>query len=126
LERLDQKNFDATVLGWTSGLETDVYQMFHSSQTKTNGNNFINYESPALDALIEKARVEVDETKRMAIWKQAEGVFFDEQPYTFLKRSKSLVFIDKRIKNLELTKMGLNLNFQPYEIYVPKALQKYQ
>jgi len=126
LERLDQKNFDATVLGWTSGLETDVYQMFHSSQTKTNGNNFINYESPALDALIEKARVEVDEAKRMAIWQQAEGVFFDEQPYTFLKRSKSLVFVDKRIKNLELTKMGLNLNFQPYEIYVPKALQKYQ
>jgi len=126
IERLDQKNFDATVLGWTSGLETDVYQMFHSSQTKTNGNNFINYISPKLDALIEKARVEVDETKRMAIWQQSEAVFYDEQPYTFLKRSKSLVFIDKRVKNLELTKMGLNLNFQPYEIYVPKALQKYQ
>ena len=126
VERLDQKNFDATILGWTSGLETDVYQMFHSSQTKTNGNNFVNYESPALDALIEKARVEVDEEKRMAIWQQAEGVFFDEQPYTFLKRSKSLVFVDKRIKNLELTNMGLNLNFQPYEIYVPTAQQKYQ
>ncbi|MGB1310319.1 MAG: peptide-binding protein [Leucothrix sp.] len=126
LERLDQKNFDATVLGWTSGLETDVYQMFHSSQTKTNGNNFINYKSPKLDALIEKARVEVDETKRMKIWQEAEAVFYDEQPYTFLKRSKSLVFVDQRIKNLELTNMGLNHNFQPYEIYVPKAQQKYQ
>ena len=126
LERLEQKNFDSLILGWTSGLETDIYQMFHSSQTKTNGNNFVNYESPALDALIEKARVEVDETKRMAIWQQAEAVFYDEQPYTFLMRRKSLVFIDKRIKNLELTNMGSNLNFQPSEIYVPKALQKYQ
>ena len=109
VERLDQKNFDATVLGWSSGLETDIYQMFHSSQTKANGNNFVNYKSPTLDALIEKARIEVNEAKRMKIWQQAEGVFYDEQPYTFLKRSKSLVFIDKRIKNLELTKIGLNL-----------------
>jgi len=126
IERLDQKNFDATALGWSSGLETDVYQMFHSSQTKTNGNNWINYKSPILDDLIDKARVEVDEEKRMAIWRQAEGVFFDEQPYTFLKRSKALMFFDKRMKNLDLTNMGLNHDFNPYEIYVPKAQQKYQ
>lgn len=126
LERLDQKNFDATVLGWSSGLETDIYQMFHSSQTKTNGNNFINYKSPALDALIDEARVIVDEDKRMAVWKKAEAVFHDEQPYTFLLRRKSLVFVDKRIQNLELTNIGLNHNIYPLEIYVPKSLQKYQ
>lgn len=126
VERLDQKDFDATILGWTSGLETDVYQMFHSSQTKTNGNNFVNYKSDKLDKLIEQARVVVDESKRMPIWQQAEAVFYDEQPYTFLSRRKSLVFIDKRIKNLELTNIGLNLTFQPSEIYVPKAAQKYQ
>ena len=126
LERLDQKNFDATILGWTSGLETDVYQMFHSSQTKTNGNNFINYKSDKLDRLIEEARVVVDESKRMPIWQKAEGVFYDEQPYTFISRRKSLVFIDKRIQNLELTNIGLNLSLQPSEIYVPKASQKYQ
>lgn len=126
IERLDQKKFDATILAWTSGLETDIYQMFHSSQTKTNGNNFVNYKSDKLDKLIEQARVVVDESKRMPIWQQAEGVFYDEQPYTFLSRRKSLVFIDKRIKNLELTNIGLNLSFQPSEVYVPKALQKYQ
>lgn len=126
IERLDQKNFEATILGWTSGLETDVYQMFHSSQTKTNGNNFINYKSEKLDKLIEEARVIVDEEKRMPVWQKAEAVFYDEQPYTFLSRRKSLVFIDKRIQNLELTNIGLNLTLQPMEIYVPKASQKYQ
>ena len=126
LERLDQKNFDAITLAWTSGLETDVYQMFHSSQTKTNGNNFINYESDALDGLIDQARVIVDEDKRMAVWKKAEAVFYKEQPYTFLLRRKSLVFIDKRIKNLELTNTGLNQDIHPFEIYVPKSEQKYQ
>ena len=79
-----------------------------------------------MDQLIEKARVIVDESKRMPVWQQAEAVFHDEQPYTFLLRRKSLVFVDKRIKNLGLTNLGLNLNFQPYEIYVPQAEQKYQ
>jgi peptide/nickel transport system substrate-binding protein len=100
--------------------------MFHSSQAKTDGNNFVNYKSPALDALIDEARVIVDEDKRMAVWKKAEAVFHDEQPYTFLVRSKSLVFMDKRIKNLELTNIGLNHDIHPFEIYVPKLEQKHQ
>jgi peptide/nickel transport system substrate-binding protein len=41
-------------------------------------------------------------------------------------RRKSLVFLDKRIENVDLTPSGLNLNFQPVEIFVPKAAQKYQ
>ena len=126
LERLDTKNFDATILGWSSGFETDIYQMFHSSQAKTGGNNFISYRSKELDSLIDEARVIVDESKRMPVWQKAEAVFYEDQPYTFLMRRKSLVFLDKRIENVDLTPSGLNLNFQPVEIFVPKAAQKYQ
>jgi len=125
IEKLDNKNFTAITLGWTSGVETDIYQMFHSSQTKTNGNNFINYKSDTLDKLIDEARKTVDESKRMPLWKQAEAVFYDEQPYTFLTRRMSLTFIDKRFKNLGMTKLGLNSSMLPLETYVPKAIQKY-
>ena len=125
IEKLDNKDFTAITLGWTSGVETDIYQMFHSSQTKTNGNNFINYKSDTLDKLIDEARKTVDESKRMPLWKQAEAVFYDEQPYTFLTRRMSLTFIDKRFKNLGMTKLGLNSGMLPLETYVPKANQKY-
>ena len=54
IEALNEKNFEAITLAWTSGVETDINQMFHSSQTITNGNNFINYKNPELDKLIEK------------------------------------------------------------------------
>ena len=126
LERLDDKGFEAIILGWSSGLETDVYQMFHSDQIKDNGNNFISYHSEELDKTIEAARVVVDEDKRMPIWQAAERIFYEDQPYTFLMRRKSLVFIDKRIRGLELTNVGLNLSLQPYEIYVPGAEQKHR
>jgi peptide/nickel transport system substrate-binding protein len=125
IEKLDNKDFTAITLGWTSGVETDIYQMFHSSQTKTNGNNFINYKSEILDKLIDEARKTVNESKRMPLWKQAEAVFYDEQPYTFLTRRMSLTFIDKRFKNLGMTKLGLNSSMLPLETYVPKAIQKY-
>ena len=125
IELLDKKDFEAITLGWTSGLETDIFQMFHGSQAKTNGDNFINYKNPELDKLIDEARKTVDSEKRMPIWQKAEDVMYDDQPYTFLFRRKTLAFIDKRISNLKLTKLGLNKGRLPLEVYVPKTMQKY-
>jgi len=125
LELLDKKDFDAIILGWTSGIETDIYQMFHGSQAKTNGDNFINYKSDELDKLIDEARKTVDIETRMPIWRQAEGIMYEDQPYTFLFRRKTLAFYDKRLANIKMTKLGLNRSFLPMEVYVPKAMQKY-
>jgi peptide/nickel transport system substrate-binding protein len=41
-------------------------------------------------------------------------------------RRKSLVFIDRRIKNVVNTKLGLNLGNLPMENYVPASQQRYQ
>ncbi|CAG7856908.1 Oligopeptide-binding protein AppA [biofilm metagenome] len=125
LENLDKKDFDAITLGWTSGIETDLYQIFHSAQIRDNGDNRISYSNPKLDKLIEEARRTVDETKRMPLWQQAERILYEDQPYTFLMRRKSLLFVDKRIHNLQMTKMGLNMGSLPLETYVPLNQQKY-
>ncbi|AFJ03663.1 Oligopeptide ABC transporter, periplasmic oligopeptide-binding protein OppA [Methylophaga frappieri] len=124
VENIQNKNFDAITLAWTSGVEIDIYQMFHSSQTVEGGDNFINYENPALDAVIDKARAEVDEQKRMQYWHQAEKMLVEDQPYTFLFRRNTMAFVDKRIHNLEKTSLGLNLMSVPVEIYVPTAMQQ--
>jgi peptide/nickel transport system substrate-binding protein len=125
LENLDKKDFDAITLGWTSGIETDLYQIFHSSQAVSKGDNYVNYKNPALDKLIDDARRTVDESKRMPLWQQAEHILYEDQPYTFLMRRKSLLFVDKRVHNLQMTKLGLNFGSLPLENYVPLAQQKY-
>ncbi|AMK78008.1 MULTISPECIES: peptide-binding protein [Methylomonas] len=125
LENLDKKDFDAITLGWTSGIETDLYQIFHSSQAVSKGDNYVSYKNPALDKLIDDARRTVDESKRMPLWQQAERILYEDQPYTFLMRRKSLLFVDKRIHNLQMTKLGLNFGSLPLENYVPLAQQKY-
>lgn len=125
LESLNKKDFDAITLGWTSGIETDIFQMFHSSQAKTDGDNTISYKNPELDKLMDQARATVDEAARMPLWQQAERIMVEDQPYTFLMRRQSLLFVDKRIHNLQMTKLGLNRGSLPVENYVPAAMQKY-
>ena len=125
LDLLNRKDFDAITLGWTSGVETDVYQMFHSSQRVAGGDNFIHYGNPELDALIELARSTVDDEERMPIWHQVERILHEEQPYTFLMRRMTLAFVDQRLSNLQQTRLGLNLSAIPLEVYVPAEQQRY-
>ncbi|MCU7808693.1 MAG: ABC transporter substrate-binding protein, partial [Candidatus Thiodiazotropha sp. (ex Semelilucina semeliformis)] len=126
IDLMNKRKFEAITLGWTGGLETDLYQIFHSSQIEGTGNNFVNYRNPELDRLIEEARATVDEEKRMPLWRAAERELYQDQPYTFLMRGKSLVFIDRRIKNVVNTKLGLNFGSLPMENYVPSSEQRYQ
>lgn len=126
LELLDKKDFEAISLGWSGELESDPYQIFHSSQMKNNGDNFINYSNPRLDELIEKARSTVDENIRMPLWHEVEKILYDDQPYTFLARGKSLVLVDQRMKNVKVTPVGLNLGELPVSWYVPLDQQRYQ
>ncbi len=126
IDLLNNRNFDAITLGWSSGVETDIYQMFHGSQVEDGGDNFVNYKNSELDRLIDEARSTVDEAARMQLWWQAEAILHAEQPYTFLMRRKSLQFVDKRIHDVAETRLGLNLNHVPVVTYVPGAIQKYQ
>jgi len=125
LDFLDTRNFDAIVLGWSSGVETDINQMFHSDQIEGGGDNFVSYRNEELDKLIDKARSTVVESERMPIWQQAEAVMHQTQPYTFLMRRESLLFIDDRFKNFQITNLGLNDSLVPVETYVPFDQQKH-
>ena len=126
IDLLDSRNFDAITLGWSSVVETDVYQMFHGSQIDGGGDNFVQFSNAELDTLIDQARAEVSEQDRMPIWHKVERILHNEQPYTFLMRRKSLMFIDRRINNTEVTRLGINTALVPVETFVPRSLQQYQ
>ncbi len=128
LKKINTRDFDAMTLGWSGGIETDIHQMFHSSQIADNADNFMSYSNPELDKLIDQARRTVDEAKRMPVWHNAHHILHEDQPYTFMLYRQSLLFIDNRIKNVHLTRSGLNYlsdDVMPIPWYVPKALQKH-
>ncbi|MCC7191614.1 MAG: hypothetical protein IT444_02430 [Phycisphaeraceae bacterium] len=120
-ERLSQKNFDAITLAWSAGIETDIYQMFHSSQMVPGGDDFISYRNVELDGLIDRARRMLNEHERMPLWRRAHEILYEDQPYTFLFFPKSLRFVDGRIRNVQLLKLGMNSR---EEWFVPEQFQR--
>src|SRR5690606_40955119 len=68
------RDWSSDVCSSDLGVEVDIFQMFHSSQTVEGGDNFIHYRNPELDRLIDAARAEVSEEARMALWQAAERI----------------------------------------------------
>ncbi|QNN22206.1 ABC transporter substrate-binding protein [Planctomycetales bacterium ZRK34] len=125
IQRLEQQTFDAIILRWGGGaVESDIRQMFHSSQANKGGDNVMNYISPELDRLIDKARSTVNPDERYPLWQECHRILYDDQPYTFMLYQKSLRMFDKRIANIQRNKMGLN-DPPRNEWYVPAPLQKW-
>ncbi|MGA2232513.1 MAG: ABC transporter substrate-binding protein [Tepidisphaeraceae bacterium] len=123
LQRKDDRNFDAIMAGWGGDAPNeDLYQIFDSHFISGTGDDDVQYQNKELDALIEKARVTRDVKERNDLWKKTSDIIFDDQPYTFLFNDQELSVVDKRIKGLVPTKVGLN---SIAEWYVPLKDQKY-
>lgn len=121
-EKLQTRQFDAISLAWGGGLESDIRQMFHSSQISDGADNFTSYRNEQLDRLIDEARRIVVEEKRMPLWHACHQILHEDQPYTFLYSRQILNFLDQRIHNVQHIRLGLN---DRDEWYVPAPLQKY-
>jgi ABC-type transport system substrate-binding protein len=96
-ERIDKADFDAVVLGWQMGIEPDLYQIWHSSQTHPYQLNFVGFQDPQADDLIIRIRQEYDHARQVAFCHRLHEIIAQEQPYTFLYMNKWTAVLDKRI-----------------------------
>ncbi|MBW1702211.1 MAG: peptide ABC transporter substrate-binding protein [Deltaproteobacteria bacterium] len=96
-ERVDKADFDALILGWSMGIEPDLYQIWHSSQTNPHQLNFVGFKNKMADGLIIKIRQEYDREKQVKYCHMLHEIIAREQPYTFLYVSKWTAVLDKRI-----------------------------
>ena len=96
-ERVNKLDFDAIVLGWSMGIDPDLYQIWHSSQTNPNQLNFVAFKNQAADDLIIKIRQEYNHQKLVAYCHRLHAIIAAEQPYTFLYVGKWTAVLDKRI-----------------------------
>lgn len=122
LERLNASEFDACMAGWGGTIESDPYQLFHSSQIENRGSNRVGFNNIQVDALIEEARKTIDPAKRYELYHQLHKLLHEEQPYTFMFSRPTFLFIDKRFENVKIHKLGTD----PMEWYVPTEKQRYK
>jgi peptide/nickel transport system substrate-binding protein len=97
------REWDGIVAGG-AGLTIDPDQTsFWSSKSIPAGTNFAHYSNPQVDQLLDQARTASGCTPeaRKPFYEQFQQVLADEQPFTFLYTAKTVVFINKRLQNVQ-------------------------
>ncbi len=73
--------------------------LFHSGSTQNTGD----YSNPDLDALLERARVEQDITKRIEMYQQGEQIIVDDAPVLFTTHSLSYLLVKPYVRGYVFT-----------------------
>jgi ABC-type transport system substrate-binding protein len=105
-ERVNKLDFDALILGWAMGIEPDLYQIWHSSQTGPNQLNFVAFKNREADDLIIKIRQEYNHDRQVRYSRRLHEIIAEEQPYTFLYVGRWTAILDKRILIKEVDSDG--------------------
>ncbi len=122
-EFVDKGRFDTVILGWTVGQDPDIYDVWHSSKARPGGLNFTYYKNPELDAILEAARSEPDQSKRKILYDRLQEIMADDQPYCFLFVPYALPMVQARFHGIAPALAGIMYNFDKW--WVPKQQQKY-
>jgi ABC-type transport system substrate-binding protein len=96
-KRVNELDFDALILGWSMGIDPDLFQIWHSSQTGKFQLNFVGYSDPQADELILKIRREYNLKRQVAYCHRLHERIAEAQPYTFLYVNRWTGLLDKRI-----------------------------
>lgn len=99
--RVAKRDFDVVSRLWTEfDREQDLFPMFHSSQID-GGSNWIGYQNPEVDRLIEQVRAEFDDQKRHQLEQRLHAQLYADQPYLFMTSRQSLDAAKKRVHGLQ-------------------------
>ena len=123
-EFIDQRRFEAVLLGWSLSRDPDLYDIFHSSKTKEGEYNFVGYANPEVDRLLVEGRRTFDQATRRRIYQQIHRLLAVDQPYTFLYVPDALPIVSSRFRNVVASPIGIGYNF--IEWYVPREEQRYR
>ena len=123
-EFINKKRFEAVLMGWFLSRDPDNYDIWHSSKTRPGEFNFISYNNPEVDRLLEEGRRTFDQPRREEIYHRIHEIIYEEQPYMFLYAGQTLPIVNKRFKNVEASPIGIGYNFIKW--YVPRGEQRYK
>lgn len=119
-------DFDAVVMGWGLGLDPDQYNIWHSSQQQPGQFNFIGYQNPTVDQLLEQGRQTFDPVERMHIYHQFAEILYQDSPIVYLSAGYGLTAIHKRVKGIVDPIPAAGVGYDSQRWFVPAPLRRHQ
>ena len=104
------RKFDAIILGWGLSLMPDAKSIWHSSSAKKGGFNLVGYRNNQVDNLIEQGEVTIDKKELSKIYKNIFSIISQDIPYLFLYIPNNITIINKDIKNVSSSLIGVMHN----------------
>jgi len=117
-------DFDVVVLGWGLGLDPDQYNIWHSSQQAPGQFNFIGYNNPQADKLLEQGRLELNPDKRMKIYHELSRVLLEDSPIVYLSAGYGLSAIHKRVRGIDNPAPPAGIGHNSQDWYIPQSLRR--
>lgn len=89
IKLLDERKFEAVRLAWGGGdLDWDPKQIWHSESIANSGSNFVGYNNPKVDKLIDESRLLMDKKARVTKLREVYRTIAADVPYIFLFNNK--------------------------------------
>jgi len=77
-------DFDVGWVRWTFDPSYNISSLFHSEQSYAGGNNFVGYENPRVDELLESFQSSEDPEQRRQLMYRVQEIIAEDMPYVFL------------------------------------------
>jgi ABC-type transport system substrate-binding protein len=99
---LDRGRMQMFSIGWIMDYPDpeDIIDLLFNSKSRQNNTK---YSNPQVDALTEQARTELDSTKRLQLYQQAEQIILDEAPWIPLFFGKDHFVVKPHVKGYTST-----------------------
>ena len=117
-------DFKAVVLGWSLSLDPDQFNIWHSSQQGPGQFNFVGYENPSVDELLELGRRELDNDKREEIYHEFSKLLLEDSPIVYLYAGYGLSAINKRVQGIKKPAPPAGIYQNRYEWFIPQSLRR--
>lgn len=118
---VDERAFEAVLLAWNLARDPDAYAIWHSSQKGKSQYNFVSYNNPEVDRLLELGRRTFGIEKRRPIYQKIHELIAADIPYVFLVVPEALPVVHKKFMGVELAPAGLGWNFEKW--FIPTQWQ---
>lgn len=120
---INKRKFEACILGWGIGIDPTQIDIWDSKKTDERQLNFLHYQNPEVDELLEQGAATYDLNERKKYYDRFQEIIAEDQPMTFLFVQDQLLVISSRFQGIDPAPVGVGYNFIKW--YVPQAMQKY-
>jgi peptide/nickel transport system substrate-binding protein len=106
LKPIEESELEVFLLGWGPLIldaDMGLYGQFHSSVNPPKGLGAAFYSNPEYDKAVEATRLEQDPQKRMALFKKASEIVWDDCPWIWLHVEKFVIAYSSNINGMVVT-----------------------